>query len=198
MLHTPEVYTAVSYLAILHPTELQYILFQSYTAPCELHCILYAPLHPVRSTASCELHCTLWATLHNTELTCILLLKPFLAIPHPTELCWTLLWASSPWLSYPVPYLATIYPTKPHCTLLSYPTLSELCCTLLIYTVSTELRCTPLRYTVPYWAIKHSASYAALYWAMLHPTELSCILLSYPVPYWATLYPIKLHCTLLS
>jgi hypothetical protein len=140
-------------------------------------------LHPASSTAPCELHCTLWATLHHTELTCLLLSydeallsyttpywatlhPPEIPPPPPTELCYNLFNYAAPSdaepkrLSYDVQHGA-IQHTELRCTLLSYPTPSELCCTLLSY-------------RVPYRASHQPVSYAAPYWATLYPTQLRC------------------------
>jgi hypothetical protein len=77
-----------------------------------------------------------------------------------------------------------LYPTEPHCILLSYaaPSLAplhpnELLLTILRCTVPSKLCCIPLSYAAPY------LSYDA-------PSQLSCILLRYVAPFWATLHPI--------
>ena len=159
-LHTPELYAALSYWAMQHPTELQCILFLRYNAPCELTCTLWATLHPPEQP-------------HPTP---ILLINaaPYRAMLHLTELCCTS-------QSYAAPHRATLHPTKLRCTPQSYqhPVNYTAPYWATQHPASNDAPYWAMLYPVPHWASLYPTELPNNLRAALHPTELRCTPLSY-------------------
>jgi hypothetical protein len=166
MLYTPELYAAVSYWSMLHSTE----LFLSYDAPCELHCTLWATLHPTEPS---------FLLPRYTE-TLLSYPAPSWATPlnsHPTELCYNL-------FNYAAP-------TDQYCTSQSYAALIDLCCTSHSYAAPHWATLYPTELSNTLWITLHPTQLLNTLWATLYPTELCCT-------HWAILYPTELPCTLQS
>jgi hypothetical protein len=165
----------------MHRTELPCTLlsftasFLGFAVPFELHCTLWAMLHPLSYAAHhwaapvfIELKHTLlsyssrcWAMIQPSELPSFNLRS--YAIPF---------WTTLHLMNNAAPYWATLH---------------------------------PLSCTAPFWAKVHPAElHSTPYelahpnWATLHPTELFWTILSYAEPYWASLYPTELRYSLLS
>ncbi len=159
----------------------------SYTAPCELHCTLWAALHPVSHAAP---H---WTELYSTELcrnpselyhTLLSWAAPSWPPPDPSELCYNL-------FNYAAPY-------RMLCCTLQNAMLHLTECFAAPYRM---LCCTSQSYVAPHRAMLHLTVLPAIHRAMMHPTdlaaptELHCTLLSYGAPCWATVHPAELRGT---
>jgi hypothetical protein len=155
MLHSPELYSAVSYRAKLPYWASMHPFFELRSTLCAT-LTLWATMHPLSHAAPHS------AELYSTELCRI-----------PSELYHTL-------LSYTTPYWAKLYPpdiSPPPSTLMSYATTYLTMLHFLINAALPELRCTSqsaMLHLTELCAAPHRAMCCTSQSYVLHLTELCC------------------------